>query len=450
MKVNDLNPYPMGAPPVTPPAGQTFQDPIFNTTILRVTDEKDSAGVMFANNYSAIYDLFNRDSTRIIYLGLNGLNWSAQLDIPNRAVSNKKNVAKNGTMYWSRLNPNFLYVIEGWNAANLWKYDFAADSWTLLADLSKLLPATNNLPNTTWAGSRGMSWDDNRFHIIAANINSCYVYDLGQAKLIGPFTLGQALASGWAPDPASAAYLFNKSGMDSAGKSAWSADIQLIFDIETGATFLPKFGTPDNQYGDVHADCGRGNVIVACGGVAKPGPDDGFYPVVMRLDPNNLSTYLAPRTIIGPRFLWGLDSHTSFRDASGQWANFDLDGTVIGADAGKTPIFGNQEMFQFSLSSPPDGSINRRIAHAYSDPSSFTDPNLQYWANPHVSQAQDNRAVGYNSTYGNKRIDVFVAFLDEPVQPPPPSDTLAGVEFSHEEALALKASAQWILSQKKG
>jgi hypothetical protein len=448
MKINDLNPYPLGTPPATGAAGNVFTDPSFDTPILRLTDEKDNAGEMFANGYSAIYDSLNTDSSALVYVGLTGTNWIANLDVQKRAVSNKRRMSK-GATYWSRISPTVLYSIETWNAAKIWRYDVGADSWTLVVDLAPLLPP---LPlNTTWIGSRGMSWDDNRFHVTWSGPSPAnYVYDVKLGKLIGPFTLAQALATAWKPDPASAAYLFGKSTMDSAGLVLYTADNQLVYNVETGAAWVNGYGTPGAlQYGDVHGDTGLRNQFACTGGLGITGPGDGLYPFLATINPANLETYREPRKQLGPRFLWGLDSHTSFRDAIGNWITFNLDGTIMGSDLGKTPIFGDQEIFQFSVFSPPDGSMNRRICHAYSDPSVFTDAGTKYWAGPHASQAQDNRVIVFNSTYGNKHIDMYVAFLSAPGSGSQ-SGELAGVTFSHEDALALKAQAQWIQSQKKG
>lgn len=414
MKSNDLNTYPVPAPPALPPAGQTFQDPTFGTTILRVTDANTpgSVGFGYTNAYSGVWDMFNVDSSRFSFIDGGGGNNIGQLDVANKKVSNFQSVNKpGGTYYWSRINPNILYAVEQWAAARIWKYDCAASAWTLIVDLSTLLPALTALgPNASWCGSRGLSWDDNRIHINA--LNGCYVYDVSAGKLVGPYTLAMAQATAWKPDPTQLSYLFNKQTMDSTGKVFWTADTNLVFNVETGASFVPGFGTPANQYGDVHADSGLGGVLVGTGGAA-PAINDGFYPFVATVDPNNLSSYLTPRKVVGPRFYWGVGVHTSFRDAAGKWLTNSNDPIAIfGADLGKVPIFG-PEIFQLSVSSPPDGSVNRRIAHHQSDASVFPDAATQYWATAKASGSQDNRVVGWGSTFGQKRIDLFIAFLDD-------------------------------------
>jgi hypothetical protein len=441
MKTNDLNLYPPGAAPATGPAGNVFADPVFGTSILRVSDEKDNAGEHFANAYSAIYDGINADSTRIAYLGMNGSSWIADLDVAKKKVSNKRRIQ--GFTYWSRVDPNVCYQVANWEQAKINRYDAAADKWSTVVDLAPLLPAFPM--GTGWIDSRGMSWDDNRFHISTrAAEPENYVYDVKAGKLVGPLTLAQALKTGWKPNPPDAAYLFGKSTMDSSGTILWTADTQLILNVDTGASFVAQFGTPGPlQYGDVHSDSGPKGLYVACGGLGLTGwnsqnfpagipqPGDGFYPFVATLDPHNLSSYLDPRRRLGPRFFWGFDSHTSFRDSSGQWVTFCFDGAAIGADAGKPFVF-DGEILQLSLASPPDGSVNRRIAHHHSDPSQFTPAKFPgvpqdtlngwaFWASPHASQSQSadpaKQIILFNSTYQNKRIDVYVAFLELPSCP---------------------------------
>src|SRR6185503_11221679 len=61
--VTDRRLYSEGAPPPLPRAGGTFVDPIFGTTIMRVTDERDGTS---CNNFYSYWPTFNLDSTRFL------------------------------------------------------------------------------------------------------------------------------------------------------------------------------------------------------------------------------------------------------------------------------------------------------------------------------------------------------------------------------------------------
>lgn len=58
----DYGVYPEPTPPSLPPAGGTFIDPTFGTTIMRVTDVNDGNFNVTAYSY---WPTFNKDNTRL-------------------------------------------------------------------------------------------------------------------------------------------------------------------------------------------------------------------------------------------------------------------------------------------------------------------------------------------------------------------------------------------------
>ena len=451
MLVNDLTPYAIVPAPATPAAGGTFTDPLFQTTILRVTDASDGPG--FVTEYGAIWDMFNIDSSYFYYTSLTGDRIIAQLDVVNRKVSNKRALDKAIlAQYWSRLKPHILYAVEGWQAAKIWQLDVSTWTWTLIVDLTTVLPIVQT-PNTSWVGSRGMSWNDNRFHLNFGAAIGVGIYDVAQKRMLGPITLAQAQVD----MPGLADYAWEKTSMDASGTYVCttqttatvngvvvSNSAELLCNILTGQFFSMLFGyTPSaGTYPEVHQDFAGHGLMADVGGLPPPGPNSGFFPTITGpVDPNNLSTYLTLRKQIGPQVPWTIDSHSSFRDASVQWALFTYDGS--GAPAPFQP----GEIFELSVASTPDGGINRRICQAYSNPASVNQP---YEGVPFASQSQDNRCAGFHSTYQNSRLDVYIAFLDIPAPPVRPSGQLAGVLFTQDEAVVLQQFALSQLSLKKG
>jgi hypothetical protein len=400
MRLNDLNIYPIAPVPATPAAGEVFTDLTFGTTLLRVTDETD--GPSFANAYSAIYDSFNKDSTRFSYVDtVAGVPWTAELDVGRFAVTNKQKVFGNRSVIWSHVDPSVFYSFAG---MVLWQYSFKTDAWTQIRDFSKDFPGQTSINN------RGVSWiNDARFHISFTDGSNVAIYDRLGDKLLGPvpFATAQAVF------PALQPYDWGKTTMDGSGEYVVIATgPAMIYNLQLGKGLVTGFGQPGNQYGDVHMDFGPGGMVANAGGIgtAAGGPNDGIYPMMIQVVPANLTTYLTKRRRIGPRCLWGIDTHSSFRD--GKWNTLSYDaGVPFGADSGVTPIF-NAEIFQLAPNSPPDGSINRRLVRHYSNPSQFSDSGVAYWAACKGSTSQDSRMLIYNSTYGNARGDVYLANLD--------------------------------------
>src|SRR4051794_449546 len=82
----DKRAYPEPAPPALPQAGGTFIDPVFHTTIMRVTDERD--GPFNVTNYS-YYPSFNKNSTRLFIIA-GGEASLYQFDPSNFRISGKR------------------------------------------------------------------------------------------------------------------------------------------------------------------------------------------------------------------------------------------------------------------------------------------------------------------------------------------------------------------------
>jgi hypothetical protein len=435
MKVNDLTPYPIGPIPVTPKVGSLFQDPVFGTTILRVTDETNSSAAGCVSEYGAIWDMFNCDSSWFYFMDLNGsIRMLGQLDVEKKKFIGKQNITKNiVAQYWSRTDPNIFYAIENWEAAKIWEYNISAKAWRLIIDLTNLVPITKT-PNTAWVGSRGMSWDNNRFHLDFGSVIGVGIYDVKLGALFGPVPLTKAQIT----LPGCTAYAWDKTTMDMTGtyvvttqttgtlNGQTSNSAELLYNIITNQGLALMFGyDPAGFYPEVHQDFSGGGLVAAVAGLPPPGPNDGFYPIIIGpVDTSNLSTYLTSRRRIGPHVPWGIDSHSSFRDASLNWLTFTYDGMQDINDKEVQP-FQSQEIFQINVNSPPDGSLNQRICQAYSNPASANQP---YWGIPFASQSQDNRVVGFHSTYGNKRLDIYIAFLEE----------AAPLSFTQDETRKLK------------
>ncbi|MFP5260852.1 MAG: hypothetical protein ACLGJB_02970, partial [Blastocatellia bacterium] len=145
--------------PALPQAGGTFVDPVFGTTIMRVTDQND--GAFNANQYS-YYPSLNKNNTRL-FITAGGRATLYSFDPVRFKISNKRRLflsePRGGhspgaeDAIWSGVDPD---VILGHDGLKLWAYNVAADTYALVKDFSAALP-----PCELWQMSRSI--DDNVF-----------------------------------------------------------------------------------------------------------------------------------------------------------------------------------------------------------------------------------------------------------------------------------------------
>src|SRR5580704_17865774 len=288
-KLNDLTVYPALPAPTLPAAGGTYQDPTFGTTILRVTDAND--GALNMPLYSSIWPAFNADSSRITYTTGDGLNMIADLDVPNRRVSNKRPMPTTpngigGTFYWHRTDPDKFIVIVG---TVLWEYSFAAGQYTKIVDFRTFIPSVISV------GSRGMSDDGNRFQLTLTGstpndpaTGGIFIYDRTQNALV--YNVASSRTNGQV-----------KSQMDASGR--YILTINYFIDSATDQVL--------NIVDESHMDANFGMV----GAYLSVG--NGFFPGYRLLNPNGAG-YLTAH-LVAPQTPWADDVHFGLADINGEW-----------------------------------------------------------------------------------------------------------------------------------
>src|SRR5215813_6141839 len=142
----DLNTYPEPEPPKLPPAGESFIDPVFGTTILRLTDERD--GKSNTNAYS-YWPSFNKDSSRLFVLcdgkpmlyDFDGARFRAYDKRPLFAVKPVVGgVLDAEDAIWSATDPDVVYGHDG---MRLWSYNVIDKKYTLEKDFVRQLGVGN-------------------------------------------------------------------------------------------------------------------------------------------------------------------------------------------------------------------------------------------------------------------------------------------------------------------
>ncbi|MBK9313236.1 MAG: hypothetical protein IPM55_03140 [Acidobacteria bacterium] len=84
--ITDYGTYPVPPPPALPPAGGTFVDPTFKTTLMRVTDDKDSSN---NHNMYSYWPSFNKDSS-YLWVGIANTAYLYDFDPVGFSLSNKR------------------------------------------------------------------------------------------------------------------------------------------------------------------------------------------------------------------------------------------------------------------------------------------------------------------------------------------------------------------------
>src|ERR1044072_5851037 len=134
--------------PVLPQAGGKFTDPVFNTQVMRVTDEGD--GVSNGTFYS-FWPTFNCNNTRLLVRRNNG-DAIYSVDPANCTVGSSYHLPGlpgGGSMItegavWSASDPNTLYG-AAWNGPRLWAFNASTRTYTLARDFSGQFNAGDHL-----------------------------------------------------------------------------------------------------------------------------------------------------------------------------------------------------------------------------------------------------------------------------------------------------------------
>ncbi len=369
MPASDRRVLPEGPPPTLPRAGGTFVDPVFGTTIMRVTDERDGASCM---NFYSYWPTFNLDSTRFIIACDNNprlyLFDAANFQIVGKGPLFDQPVAGSGNLsaedaIWSGINANVLF---GYTGLKLYSYDVAARSYSLVKDFSGELPPG-------FLGQMSKSIDDNVFAFSRKDkdykIVGYLVWRRDQNKIIRNVSLGT----------------FDEAAVDKSGryvvvkaKFEGTIDVQVV-DLQTGS--IENLTDPAPDFSPGHSDNGRQIVV---------GHDNWNNQYTVR----KLSTPHQFQTVIGFGSDWSQANHLSMLADNEAWC------VISNYTVGDGPVgpFRN-EIFEAST----DGRQKvRRLAHhrsVYRD----------YWDTPRADISRDGKFIAFTSNWGsNTRRDVFI------------------------------------------
>jgi hypothetical protein len=374
----DKRAYPEPAPPALPAAGGTFTDPVFGTTILRVTDERD--GPFNVTNYS-YYPSFNKGSTRLFIIA-GGQATLYSFDPASFRVSGKRRLfitPMPGGGYpggedaiWSGVEADVIYCHA---YLKIYAYNVASDSYRLVKDFagevagSEIMQMSKSIDDDTFGfhlrdGESKVvgyaAWkrsQDKLYEVRTTDVNEVQVDKTGQYLYVITETEGTASSI--------------------EGK---------VVNLQTGQVTDLTDGPPD--YAPGHKDMGHGFVI---------GGENWKNSFLYR----PLATPHQFRAVMSFGNDWSVGSHVSLLADDESWMLF---GTFVANDLPSTKVFRN-ELFLVST----DGTERvRRLAHIHSV---YRD----YWDTPRATISRDGRFAAFTSNWGSKnRRDVFVVKIPPP------------------------------------
>ena len=364
--------------PTLPKAGETFVDPVFGTTLLRVTDERDGKS---CHNAYAYWPTFNRNTTWF-HINRSGTPWLYAFDAGKLKIADSgplfpKNIPAGRPNWedavWSGTEPDVLLCHSG---LNLWSFNVKTKQYTLVKNFAKEFPEPKGAavaqmtvsiddevfafklkgPGPKWAVLRWAAWrrNDDRMLVnreAARGFDECHIDKSGRYLLVKE----------------------RKGKIESA-----------VVDLQTGKTQYLTDGAPD--FGPGHSDNGHDLVV-------------GVENHKNRILARKLSDPHTFRTALDMKKDWSQPKHISMLADDEDWV------LVSTYPRKSTPGVFHSEIFQVAT----DGSGKvRRLCHHRSIYKS-------YWDTPRANISRDGRFVCFTSNWGGSdRRDVFILKVPSP------------------------------------
>ncbi|HUW57147.1 MAG TPA: hypothetical protein VMZ92_10960 [Planctomycetota bacterium] len=380
----DRKVHPEPEPPELPKAGETFVDPTFGTTLMRVTDERDGENGQVAYSY---WPTFNRTSTRfhllcdkkaLVYtFDPDAFKITGKEELFATRPPDRRRPSWEDSI-WSGTDPD---VVFGRAALKLWSYNVKDQSYTLVNDFVEDLPPEPKL-STLWQMSK--SEDDRTFCFTIKGRHpeyrsyGCIVWRRDDDKIV----------LNW-----KARGKFDEAHLDKTGQYVHIIDGErpigsYVVGLRTGKVDGLTKNAPD--YGPGHSGYGRGTLI---------GYENWKNRILLRKfsDPHHFLTLLDHKED------WSQDRHISMLANDETWALVSL---YVGNKLPSSGLFRN-EIIQVAT----DGSRRvRRLCHHHAI-------SRNYWDTPRANISRDGRFVAFTSNWGGRdQRDVFILKVPKPAK----------------------------------
>jgi glycosyltransferase involved in cell wall biosynthesis len=357
-----------------PKLHQSLIDPVFGTTITRVTDPSQiGGGVSRVRHYYAKADPFNADGSRAILFGSNGSVWLYDT-VAWKPIKELAITSGDPETQWHPSDPNLLYHLDfSGNSPNvraMFRYDIRGDRRTLLRDFTEYETVRGKLEGNMDREGRYYAMIGLRDKRLQA-----FVYDVANNRTSRRLDVTERMADDWISVSPSGKYVV-----------MMGRDRSRIYDIEMNhLRDLPEgsFG-----HGDLCLRSDGSEVLV-------------FDGADLQLDHNrniNIAELATGKLSSLVRIGWSSTPHVSCR-------NLDLPGWALISTQGPDRRYPNHdfEIFWVNL----DGSREvRRVAHHHS---SRRDGG--YFAEQHAVSNRTGRRILFASNWGDGPIADYLIEL---------------------------------------
>lgn len=356
-----------------PALHKPFVDPVFGTTLVRITDASQVSGVNRVRHYYSKMNPFNADETRAILFSGDGgkhlydtATWKPIK--PLRVTSSDPEIQ------WHPSDPNLFYYLDfAGNSPNvraMFRYDVRTDQRTLLRDFSEYETARGRLEGNLDREGRYYAMLGYKGKQIEA-----FVYDLRNDRVSRRLPVTGKMADDWISVSQSGRYVVLMGG-----------DRSRVYDIEMNHLR----DLPDGSFG--HADLcltaeGR-DVMVYDGADHQIGPHRNI----------NMIDLASGEAIALVRIGWKSTPHVSCR-------NLDRPGWALVSTQGPDSKYPNHDFEIFWVKLDRSGEV-RRVAHHHSDRE-----NGGYFAEQHAVSNRDGTKIVFASNWENGPVASYLIDL---------------------------------------
>jgi hypothetical protein len=357
-----------------PALHQSVKDPVFGTTIKRISDGSQGDGkITRMRHYYSKADPFNADGTRAVLFASDGSKWLYDTSTW-KPIKYLKITSSDPEIQWHPRDPNLLYHLDfvgnSPNVRAMFRYDIRTDSRTMLRDFAEYETARGRLEGNLDKEGRYYAMFGKR-----GKQGEAFVYDLVNDKVSPKLPVTEKMADDWISVSPSGKYVVMMGGDRSR---VYDIQMNHLRDLEKGS-----FG---------HADlCLRENgsdVMV-------------FDGADLQLDHNrniNMVDLETGKITAIARIGWRSTPHISCR-------NLDMPGWALISTQGPDKKYPNHdfEIFWVKL----DGSNEvRRVAHHHSSRESGG-----YFAEQHAVTNRSGTRIMFASNWRESAVGSYLIEL---------------------------------------